>query len=710
MAGIFWHDVDGIQELQIWLMDRHRWVRVETVVDENGQPVRVGPPGWHVVGVGDFGGSSGSDILWHDIDGNRGLQIWFMNGHRRVDVKPVVDKNNQPVRVGPPGWHVVGVGRFGGPGGSGSSDILWHDIDGTKELQIWHMDGHKWVGFATVVDANDDPVRVGPPGWHVVGVGDFGGSSTNGILWHDLDGTKELQIWHMDGHKWVGFATVVDANDDPVRVGPPGWHVMGVGHFGGPGGDDILWHDLDGTKELQIWHMDGHKWVGFATVVDANDDPVRVGPPGWHVKGVRGTMHHLPAPCVQTGIIHTDYRLNFKIPPGLMPDRQFDSVHASLRVHRVSPTYANSDCKPARAIVLVHGRTLGGSTSFDLQHTTPATGPLSLQEALAHAGIDTFAPDLLGYALSTRLSLDDPKNASRPECTPTGDPTIDQCDRSRNKFIFPLDQQKRLQPNPLGTSYANHSSATYFGTTALWARDIRQVINDALIKTGLPTVSLLGYSFGGPRVGRTLQQLGITAADRIDRLIFMASLFDTLPTGPVDYPTDEADLDDIETSTSFPLVLNTVGWDTPSADRIPPGADKALAKQAQLLDAVGAKWGGSVTTPAGFVRSPTFTVSGWNKDVAAAITIPTLVLHGTEDRSVLPANAPHLYDALTTEQKVLIELGCASHFLHYETAPTWEGPHKAVADAIIEWVRSATFKGKTTGRFTIDCDGNVNPP
>ncbi|MFC9769189.1 alpha/beta hydrolase, partial [Rhodococcus jostii] len=519
----------------------------------------------------------------------------------------------------------------------------------------------------------------------------------------------------MNGHKWVGFATVLDANDDPVRVGPPGWHVVGVGHFGGSG-DDILWHDIDGTKELQIWLMDRHRWVGVENVVNDQDQPVSVGPPGWHVKGVRGTMHHLPAPCVQTGIIHTDYRLNFKIPPGLMPDRQFDSVHASLRVHRVSPTYANSDCKPARAIVLVHGRTLGGSTSFDLQHTTAATGPLSLQEALANAGIDTFAPDLLGYALSTRLSLDDPKNASRPECTSTGDPTIDQCDRSRNKFIFPLDQQKRLQPNPLGTSYANHSSATYFGTTALWARDIRQVVNDALTKTGLPTVSLLGYSFGGPRVGRTLQQLGITAADRIDRLIFMASLFDTLPpsseypTGHVDYPTDEADLKPFETSTSFPLVLNTVGWDNPSADRIPPGADKALAKQAQLLDAVGAKWGGSATTPAGFVRSPTFTVSGWNKDVAAAITIPTLVLHGTEDRSVLPANAPHLYDALTTEQKVLIELDCASHFLHYETAPTWEGPHKAVADAIIEWVRSATFTGKTTGQFTIDCDGNVNPP
>ena len=151
----------------------------------------------------------------------------------------------------------MGVGRFGGPGGSGSSDILWHDIDGTKELQIWFMDGHRWVDARPVVNKDDQTVKVGPPGWHVVGVGDFGGSSTNGILWHDIDGTKELQIWLMDRHKWVDVRTVVNDQDQTVTVGPP----------------------------------------------------------GWHVKGVRGTMHHLPAPCVQTGIIHTDYRLNFKIPP-----------------------------------------------------------------------------------------------------------------------------------------------------------------------------------------------------------------------------------------------------------------------------------------------------------------------------------------------------------------------------------------------------------
>lgn len=120
--------------------------------------------------------------------------------------------------------------------------------------------------------------------------------------------------------------------------------------------------------------------------------------------------HH----CDQTGIKRTDYRLEFQVPSGLMPDNQLASQKASLRVHRVSPTYSRSGCRAKKAMILVHGKTLGGSVHFDLQHTTPGFAPLSLQEALAYAGIDTFAPDLLGYGLSTRFSLDDPANGSLP--------------------------------------------------------------------------------------------------------------------------------------------------------------------------------------------------------------------------------------------------------------------------------------------------------
>jgi hypothetical protein len=101
-----------------------------------------------------------------------------------------------------------------------------------------------------------------------------------------------------------------------------------------------------------------------------------------------------------------------------MPDPQFDGLPAKLAVHRVQPAYPNGRCpgQATRAAVLIHGRTLTGPVVFDLRQPAPEGGTLSTQEALARAGIDTFAPSLLGYGQSTTFAtgLDDPGNASRP--------------------------------------------------------------------------------------------------------------------------------------------------------------------------------------------------------------------------------------------------------------------------------------------------------
>lgn len=426
--------------------------------------------------------------------------------------------------------------------------------------------------------------------------------------------------------------------------------------------------------------------------------------------------------CLQNGIETSDYKLKFTVPYGTMPDdANFGGQQASLRVHRVSPTYNLPSCKAKMAIVLVHGKTLAGSDSFDLQHTTPTGDSLSLQEALARAGIDTFAPDLLGYGLSTRFAngLDDPNNASRSD------------DKTRSARVFPLEQQTRYlgdnQPlqvdglgvNPLGNGPQTHSSSTYFANTDVWARDILQVVDYARQTTGL-RVALLGYSFGGPRIGRALYRLGAGASEMISEVIFMSSLFDALPgkpgepPTPLDIKTEEDQLDPVERSTTFPLTLSSKpGWDNAKAaadgqcaGRVPPGAPEALAAQTQALDPLGATWGGADRNrPTGLIRSPTFTVSGWNKQVAKGVTLPTLVLHGTGDGIVPVENSRHLYAALTTDKKVLVEVRCASHLMQYETATTWPGPHKAVADAIIEWLSTEAYAGESKGRFSIDENG-----
>src|SRR5215203_1495002 len=82
-----------------------------------------------------------------------------------------------------------------------------------------------------------------------------------------------------------------------------------------------------------------------------------------------------------------DYWLRFRVPPGLMPDSQFDDRPARLQVHRVRPVYENGKGpSERRAVVLIHGRTVPGPVVFDLRD--PATGgdlKLSVQEALARA-------------------------------------------------------------------------------------------------------------------------------------------------------------------------------------------------------------------------------------------------------------------------------------------------------------------------------------
>ena len=113
-----------------------------------------------------------------------------------------------------------------------------------------------------------------------------------------------------------------------------------------------------------------------------------------------------------TDVDISDYWLDFKVPPGLMPDPQFDGRPARLEVHRIQPVYRHGRCPEvaARAAVLIHGRTGTGPVAFDLRHSAPGGGNLSVQEGLARAGIDTFAPSLLGYGHSTRFAegLDDP--------------------------------------------------------------------------------------------------------------------------------------------------------------------------------------------------------------------------------------------------------------------------------------------------------------
>jgi pimeloyl-ACP methyl ester carboxylesterase len=430
-----------------------------------------------------------------------------------------------------------------------------------------------------------------------------------------------------------------------------------------------------------------------------------------------------------------------------MPDPQFDGKPAKLEVHRVRPVYKHGKCNgvPNRAIVLIHGRTIPGPVVFDTRYPSAEDGDdgkISLQEALARAGIDTFAPSLLGYGRSTRFDngLDDPCNASLPAYNADGSCSFAEgCDRSFFTGIFPLNQQTTaLGVNPLAGRRCAHSSGFRFARTDVWADDVIRVIDDAiaLAQPDNGKVVLVGNSLGGVSVARALYRLGNQAENKVQRVVFLSSFFDRLAGEvPINLPTEEEGLPQAALSTSFPLALFPLpggepsqGDDSACSGRAIPGLNDDLREQLIKLDVLSRDWGGNdPTNPTGLLRAPTFSNYGWNPAVAATFTIPTLVLHGFLDDQVPLSNSDHIYDALTSvPNKTLVQLKCAVHAMMWEgcsgarcddgnphTKPygghsqKWAGPYSTVAAALIEWVKHGTFNGAESGRFVINESGVV---
>jgi pimeloyl-ACP methyl ester carboxylesterase len=447
---------------------------------------------------------------------------------------------------------------------------------------------------------------------------------------------------------------------------------------------------------------------------------------------------------VPTGVHVSDHWLHFKVPPGLMPDPQFDGRPAKLEVHRVQPVYANGKCHsvPNRAAVLIHGGNLYGPATFDLRQATPEGGQLSVQKALARAGIDTFAPNLLGYGRSTHFAhgLNDPANASLRAYKDGTCSFPEGCDRTHTP-LFQLDQQGTdLFTNPLGGQRRAHSSNFRFARVDTFVRDIRQVIDDAiaLAQPSDGKVTLLGLSVGNYPVARTLYKNNpvLLHSDqyiaKVNRVVFLSSVFLNDPTEEVTPPSGWA---------SFPLhvfktdatTVSGVWQMTPDRDaactgHVIPGSPEQLGAQIRKDETLGLQWGGDDPAhPTGLGRSPTFSRYGWNTFVAGQLTTPALVIHGAEDQAAAPTNANNIYNNLSMiTNKVLVKVTCASHGLLWEgcsgnrCTPTsgtpyggtpgtpWAGPHSTLKAALIEWIKSGTFNGAPNGQFTVNESGVVS--
>ena len=309
-----------------------------------------------------------------------------------------------------------------------------------------------------------------------------------------------------------------------------------------------------------------------------------------------------------------------------------------------------------KVVLFVHGGSIPSVPDYDLPYKD-----YSWMEHLAGAGYDTFAMDQTGYGLSPRPAMDDPCNMdadNRALVTPN--PLAGDCEPR--------------YPHGLTTSQSDWDE---IGRVVEYIRELR----------GVDKVSLIGWSAGGPRTA------GFAARhpDVVDKLVLFAPGYrpDQPSAPPAELPAGEAPMrlqtrDRLENG----RWRSTVACD----DQIDPGIQEVIWQTVMAYDQLGAVWG----PPYGVMRVRTSAGAwGWNREYAARVRAPTLILVGEQDFLLEPDR--QLYADLTgTERKVLVEMACATHFAVWETTQ-----HKLLHEASLEWLEQGTFRGNAAGRFAV---------
>lgn len=67
------------------------------------------------------------------------------------------------------------------------------------------------------------------------------------------------------------------------------------------------------------------------------------------------------------------------------------------------------------------------------------------------------------------------------------------------------------------------------------------------------------------------------------------------------------------------------------------------------------------------MRFPTTIQWGWNAATAGQVTAATLIIRGALDTTISDTTVTQLRDDLATDDKALVTVPCASHFMIWET-------------------------------------------
>lgn len=327
-----------------------------------------------------------------------------------------------------------------------------------------------------------------------------------------------------------------------------------------------------------------------------------------------------------------------------VPAIEGQTVQLYLRERVRAGTLARTDALEGRVVLFVHGAGTPAEVAFDVPYED-----YSWMGYLAAAGYDVFSVDMTGYGRSTR------PNEMNDACN------------------LPAEQRAAVRAEACGAGYPGQLTTI----ASDWA-DIGAAVDYLRALRKVERVSLVGWSLGGPRAGGYAAQ----NPDKVSRVVLLAPAYTRdLAASPPALPAAGAPFN---AQSHADFVRN---WDRQVGceNQYDPAAAASVWSEMLASDPVGATWGTGVR------RAPNTTVWGWNRDMVRRTRTPMLLVAAVHDAQITADRVQALYDDLGSSDKVLIDLGCASH------AAMWERVHGLLFAASLEWLEGGTVQGMKQG-------------
>ena len=313
---------------------------------------------------------------------------------------------------------------------------------------------------------------------------------------------------------------------------------------------------------------------------------------------------------------------------------------------RVKPaTIQRGALRDDRMVLFVHGAGTPAEVAFDVPYAD-----YSWMAYLAGAGFDVFSMDMTGYGRSTRPHL-----------------MNEVCNLS-------AEQQTALGGTPCD---ATHNAQ--LTTIASDWDDIDAVVEYLRALRGVPSVHLVGWSLGGPRAGGYASR----NPNKVGKLVLLAPAYsrDSAQQPPQPNPAQGVAFN-AQSHADF-----TANWERQvgCANQYEPETATAVWRAMLESDPVGATWGQGVR------RAPNTTSWGFGRAAVERMRTPTLMVAAIHDKQIAPERVHDYFADLGAENKVLLDLGCASH------NAMWETNHLLLFRASLEWLTAGTVEGMAQG-------------